>query len=37
MQDRLDGGITLLLRCAGVKSAPMQTVDKVTVDLYVTP
>ncbi|KAI6011573.1 hypothetical protein BKA83DRAFT_4037075, partial [Pisolithus microcarpus] len=37
MQDRLDGGITLLLHCAGVKSTSAQTADEVTVDLYVTP
>lgn len=28
MQDRLNGGITLLLHCARVKSAPMQTADE---------
>ncbi|KIK20045.1 hypothetical protein PISMIDRAFT_106394, partial [Pisolithus microcarpus 441] len=37
MQDCLDGGITLLLHCAGVKSTSVQTADEVTVDLYVTP
>ncbi|KAI6011366.1 hypothetical protein BKA83DRAFT_4012088, partial [Pisolithus microcarpus] len=37
MQDRLDGGITVMLHCAGVKSTSTQTADEVTVDLYVTP
>ncbi|KAI6115509.1 hypothetical protein EDD16DRAFT_1708666 [Pisolithus croceorrhizus] len=37
MQDRLDGGITVMLHCAGVKSTSTQMVDEVTVDLYVTP
>ncbi|KIK13831.1 hypothetical protein PISMIDRAFT_17704 [Pisolithus microcarpus 441] len=37
MQDRLDGGITVMLHCARVKSTSTQTADEVTVDLYVTP
>ncbi|KAI6097240.1 hypothetical protein F5141DRAFT_965789, partial [Pisolithus sp. B1] len=37
MQDRLDGGITVMLHCAGVKSTSTQMADEVTVDLYVTP
>ncbi|KAI6101871.1 hypothetical protein F5141DRAFT_965797, partial [Pisolithus sp. B1] len=37
MQDCLDGGITVMLHCAGVESTSTQTADKVTVDLYVTP
>ncbi|KIK21009.1 hypothetical protein PISMIDRAFT_12529 [Pisolithus microcarpus 441] len=34
MQDRLDGGITVMLHCTGVKSASVQTADEVTVDLF---
>ncbi|KIJ58420.1 hypothetical protein HYDPIDRAFT_34206 [Hydnomerulius pinastri MD-312] len=37
MQDRLDGGISLLVRCAGVEAAPVITPDQITVDLYMTP
>ncbi|KIK13619.1 hypothetical protein PISMIDRAFT_118584, partial [Pisolithus microcarpus 441] len=37
MQDHLDGGITVMLHCARVKSTSMQMADEVTVDLYVTP
>ncbi|KAI6011013.1 hypothetical protein BKA83DRAFT_4018793, partial [Pisolithus microcarpus] len=37
MQDHLDGGITVMLHCARVKSTSVQTADEVTVNLYVTP
>ncbi|KAI6045905.1 hypothetical protein EDC04DRAFT_2535801, partial [Pisolithus marmoratus] len=37
MQDHLDGGITVMLHCARVKSASVQMVDEVAIDLYVTP
>ncbi|KAG6372114.1 hypothetical protein JVT61DRAFT_8828 [Boletus reticuloceps] len=37
MQDRLDGGISLLIRCPGFDAGPDIAPDKVTMDLYVTP
>jgi len=37
MQDRLDGGISLLLRCPGSDCPANLTADKVTVDVYITP
>ncbi|KAF8123535.1 hypothetical protein EV363DRAFT_1403791 [Boletus edulis] len=38
MQDRLDGGISLLIRCPGTGEEPAGlTADKVTVDVYITP
>lgn len=35
--DRIDGGISVLLRCPGFKPAADMSVDKVTVDLVVSP
>jgi hypothetical protein len=37
MQDRLDGGISVLIRCPGTPAFPELTSDKVTADIYVTP
>ncbi|KAF8441340.1 hypothetical protein L210DRAFT_824634, partial [Boletus edulis BED1] len=37
MQDRLDGGISVLLRCPGFQSHIPLTADQITVDAYVTP
>lgn len=37
MQDRLDGGISILIRCPGTPAVLDVTPDKVTTDLYVTP
>jgi len=37
MQDHLDGGISLLLRCPGSDCPANLTADKVTVDVYITP
>lgn len=34
MQDRLDGGISLLVRCAGSEAV---TPEQVPLDLYITP
>ncbi|KAF8141800.1 hypothetical protein EV363DRAFT_1392218 [Boletus edulis] len=38
MQDRLDGGISLLIRCLGSgEELAGLTADKVTIDIYITP
>jgi hypothetical protein len=37
MQDRLNGGISIILRCPGFKLSNTLTPDKITVDVYVTP
>jgi hypothetical protein len=37
VQDRIDGGITLLMRCPGYKASDDLTVENITVDLYITP
>ncbi|KAI5987667.1 hypothetical protein EDD15DRAFT_2173313, partial [Pisolithus albus] len=37
MQDRLDGGISVLLRCPGFEYSDDITADGVTIDVYVTP
>jgi hypothetical protein len=37
MQDRLDGGISLLIRCPGFKTDTTPSPEEVAVDLYVTP
>jgi hypothetical protein len=37
MQDRLDGGISLLIRCAGYDTGANSSLDKVPIDLYITP
>ena len=37
MQDRLDGGISVLVRCPGFDAQPDTTTDKIPVDVYVTP
>jgi hypothetical protein len=37
VQDRIDGGITLTLRCPGWETADDLTVENVSVDVYITP
>jgi len=37
MQDRLDGGISLLIRCAGSEAVLTTSPEKVLLDLYITP
>ncbi|KAG1802712.1 uncharacterized protein HD556DRAFT_1196475, partial [Suillus plorans] len=37
MQDRLDGGISLLIRCPGSHATSTLSAEHVAVDLYVTP
>ncbi|KAI9572209.1 hypothetical protein HD554DRAFT_1989741, partial [Boletus coccyginus] len=37
LQDRLDGGISLLIRCPGFEVPPDVTADQLDVDIYVTP
>jgi hypothetical protein len=37
MQDRLDGGISLLVRCPGFKAGHSLSPEQVAVDLYITP
>ncbi|KAG0692684.1 hypothetical protein DFH29DRAFT_770940, partial [Suillus ampliporus] len=37
IQDRLDGGISLLIRCLGFKAETALSPEDITVDLYVTP
>lgn len=37
MQDCLDGGISLLIRCAGIDAGPNITPEQVPIDLYITP
>ncbi|KAG0699293.1 hypothetical protein DFH29DRAFT_1002076 [Suillus ampliporus] len=36
MQDHLDGGITVLIRCPGFKADATPSLEEVVVDLYVT-
>jgi len=36
MQDRLDGGISVLIRCPGTQASSTLTPDKIAVDLYIT-
>lgn len=37
MQDRLDGGISFLIRCPGFNVQPDVTADKIPMDVYITP
>ena len=37
MQDRLDGGISLLIRCPGSDFPSNLATENITVDLYITP
>lgn len=37
MQDRLDGGISLLIRCPGSNTTSTLSAERIAVDLYVTP
>ncbi|KAG2106914.1 hypothetical protein BD769DRAFT_1312287, partial [Suillus cothurnatus] len=37
MQDRIDGGITLLIRCPGSEVTPTVLPDQLALDLYITP
>ena len=37
MQDRLDGGLSVLIRCPGSDLPSNLAINKLTVDLYVTP
>ncbi|KAG1844313.1 hypothetical protein DFJ58DRAFT_731230 [Suillus subalutaceus] len=37
MQDHLDGGISLLVRCAGSGVGPTMSPEKIPLDLYITP
>jgi hypothetical protein len=37
MQDRLDGGISLLIRCPGSQATDTLSAEHVAVDLYITP
>jgi hypothetical protein len=37
MQDRLDGGISFLIRCPGSNATSTMSAERVAVDLYVTP
>lgn len=37
MQDRLDGGISLLIRCPGSEVPLSLAAEKLTVDVYITP
>ena len=37
MQDHLDGGITLLIRCPGSDIPSNLAAENITVDLYITP
>ncbi|KAG1900179.1 uncharacterized protein F5891DRAFT_1188877 [Suillus fuscotomentosus] len=37
MQDRLDGGISLLIRCGGIEAGPNISPEQVPIDLYITP
>ncbi|KAG1726759.1 hypothetical protein EDB19DRAFT_1603942, partial [Suillus lakei] len=36
MQDRIDGGITLLIRCPGSEVTPTVSPDQFALDLYIT-
>ncbi|KAG2121963.1 hypothetical protein DEU56DRAFT_692671, partial [Suillus clintonianus] len=37
MQDCLDGGISLLIRCAGSGVSPTMSPEKIPLELYITP
>jgi hypothetical protein len=37
MQDCIDGGITLLIRCPGSQVTPTVSPDQLALDLYITP
>ncbi|KAG1790939.1 uncharacterized protein HD556DRAFT_1194929, partial [Suillus plorans] len=37
MQDRLDGGISLLIRCPGSKATAALLPEHISLDLYITP
>lgn len=37
VQDRIDGGITLLMRCPGHLTSEDVTVENITIDVYVSP
>lgn len=37
MQDRLNGGISLLICCAGIKAGPNISPEQIPIDLYITP
>jgi hypothetical protein len=37
MQDRLDGGISIVIRCPGFKANTTPSPEEVALDLYVTP
>lgn len=37
MQDRLDGGISLLIRCAGSGVSPTMSPENIPLELYITP
>ena len=37
MQDRLDGGISILMHCAGSEASETLSPEHFTVDLYITP
>ncbi|KAG1740118.1 uncharacterized protein EDB91DRAFT_1082100 [Suillus paluster] len=37
MQDQLDGGISILMRCAGSEALESHSPEQYTIDLYITP
>ncbi|KAG1891631.1 uncharacterized protein F5891DRAFT_922502, partial [Suillus fuscotomentosus] len=37
VQDRLDGGISLIIRCAGMAAGPKLSPEQVPLDVYITP
>ncbi|KAG1791818.1 uncharacterized protein HD556DRAFT_1199346, partial [Suillus plorans] len=37
MQDRLDGGISLIIRCPGSEGTPTLSPEHLSLDLYITP
>ncbi|KAG0708286.1 hypothetical protein DFH29DRAFT_774834, partial [Suillus ampliporus] len=37
MQDRLDGGISILMRCAGSEAPESHSPEQFTIDLYIMP
>jgi hypothetical protein len=37
MQDRLDGGISLFIRCAGSAVGPIMLPENIPLELYITP
>jgi hypothetical protein len=37
MQDRLDGGISILMRCPGSEAPESHSPEQFTIDLYITP